>query len=145
TDVMLIAALDGPTRNLTQNFHESVGSGLTWSPDGQTIYFLNGIGMYNQVFSASVSSGKVTPLTSGNQFYGAFDLSNDGKFIAYTLSDSHTPGDIWIAPVGSEQARQITHNNPQLKDFALADTEIIKWKGPDNFEIEGVLVKPLGY
>ena len=145
TDVMVIAAEGGTPRNVTQSFYESVGGGLTWAPDGKTIYFLSGVGMYNHIYSASVSGGKVTPITNGNQFYGAFDLSNDGKLLAYTLSNNRTPGDIWVASISNEQPRQITFNNPQLKDFAIAETEVIKWKGPDNFDIEGVLVKPLGY
>jgi len=39
----------------------------------------------------------------------------------------------------------LTFANPQLKEFGIADAEVIRWKGPDNLDIEGLLVKPLGY
>ncbi len=34
TDVMVIAAEGGTPRDVTHSFYESVGGGLTWSPDG---------------------------------------------------------------------------------------------------------------
>ncbi|HYX42780.1 MAG TPA: S9 family peptidase, partial [Pyrinomonadaceae bacterium] len=38
-----------------------------------------------------------------------------------------------------------TFFNPQVKEFTLADTEVLKWKAPDGLDIEGLLVKPVGY
>ncbi len=145
TDVLLVAAEGGEPRNLTKEFEESAGVQLNWSPDGRTLYFASGVGMYNHIFSVPVSGGKVSQLTRENRHYGQFDRSRDGKQLAYTVSDSRATDDIWVADTGSPQARKITWANPQLRDFALAETEIVRWKGPDNFDIEGLLVKPLGY
>jgi dipeptidyl aminopeptidase/acylaminoacyl peptidase len=145
-DVMVIAAEGGAPRNLTKEYFESAGGGLSWSPDGKTLYFASGVGMYSHIFSVPASGGQVSQLTRGNRNYGQFDLSGDGTKIAYLVNDGRTPEDIFVAPLGKlEQARQVTTANPQLKDFAFGETEVIKWKGPDNFEIEGVLIKPLGY
>ena len=149
TDVMLLGVDGGMPKNLTASFIESAGGGLSWSPDGKTLYFSSGVGMYSHVYSVPVAGGKATPITSGNRNYGQFDLSADGKRIAYTLNDSRTSEDIWVAALsqagGQNDAKQLTTVNPQIKDFATATTEVIKWKGPDNFDIEGVLLKPLGY
>ncbi len=145
TDVMLIGVEGGTPKNLTASFIESAGGGLSWSPDGKTLYFNSGVGMYSHVYSVPVSGGAVTPVTSGKLNYGQFDLSADGKRIAYTLNDSRTPDNIWASTLGQTDAKQLTTINPQVKDFALAESEVIKWKGPDNFDIEGVLLKPLGY
>ena len=35
--------------------------------------------------------------------------------------------------------------NPNVKEYTIANTEVIKWKGADGFEIEGILVKPVGF
>ena len=145
TDILIISPEGGEPRNVTKGFFESAGFGLNWSPDGKTIYFTSGVGLYSQIYSAAVATGKVSPVTKGNRNYGAFDLSNDGRWLAFTVNDNRTWDDIHVAAIGSEQSKQITQANPQLKDFALADTEVVKWKGQDNFDIEGVLVKPLGY
>ncbi len=149
TDVMLIGVEGGAPKNLTASFIESAGGGLNWSPDGKTLYFNSGLGMYSHVYSVAVAGGAVTPVTSGKLNYGQFDLSADGKRIAYTLNDSRTPDNIWVSALaqagGQTDAKQLTQVNPQISEFALAESEVIKWKGPDNFDIEGVLLKPLGY
>ena len=153
TDILAIPVAGGTPKNLTADFAESAGTGVTWSADGQSLYFSSGIGMYTHIFSLSVNGpaggGKATQITKENRLYDQFDLSADGKLIAYTVNDSRTPEDIWVAPVSAgttgSEARKITWVNPHLKDFAIAETEVIRWKGPDNFDIEGLLIKPLGY
>ena len=167
SELMVVAAEGGTPRNMTKDYFESTGFGLSWSPDGQTLYFTSGAGTRNHLFSVPVSGGQVTQLTRDNRSYFGFDIygylpklpasattppfnPNERAFtpaakIAYVASDSNAPGDIWVADLSGGPARQVTQVNPQLKDFAVAETEVIKWKGPDNFDIEGVLVKPLGY
>ncbi len=145
TDVLLVSVDGGAPKDLTASFIESAGGGLSWSPDGKTLYFSSGVGMYNHVYSVPVAGGNVAPLTSGKLNYGQFDLSADGKRLAYTLNDSRTPDNIWVSTLGQNDAKQLTTVNPQINDFAIADSEVIKWKGPDNLDIEGLLLKPLGY
>ncbi len=168
TDVMLIPPEGGAPRNLTKDFFESAGFGLAWSPDGNTLYFSSGVGTYTHIFSVPTdgdkAGGKVAQITRGDRNYGGFDIAgyaiklvtppfnpNEPAYtpnwkIAYLVNDSLTPEDIWVAPLKQmDQAKKITWTNPQTKDFALAETSVIKWKGPDDFDIEGVLVKPLGY
>jgi dipeptidyl aminopeptidase/acylaminoacyl peptidase len=145
TEILVIAVEGGTPRNLTKDFFESAGGGLSWSSDGKTLYFNTGIGVYSHIFKVPVSGGNVNQITKGEYNYGQFDVSHDGSKIAYTFNDGRSAADIFVASSSGEQAQQLTNVNPQLKDFALAATEILKWKGPDNFDIEGVLVKPLGY
>jgi dipeptidyl aminopeptidase/acylaminoacyl peptidase len=39
----------------------------------------------------------------------------------------------------------LTRLNPQLADLQLGEQEVIKWKSIDGMEIEGVIVKPVGF
>lgn len=144
SNVLLISVEGGEAKNLTADFIESAQS-VNWSADGKTIYFGSGVGLYSHIYSVPTTGGKVAQISKGNRNYGQFDLSADGKWMAFTLNDSRTSDDIWISSSTGESARQLTTVNPQIKDFAIADAEIVKWKGPDNFDIEGVLLKPLGY
>ena len=41
--------------------------------------------------------------------------------------------------------RRLSHMNPQLADIALGQTEVITWKSTDGQEVEGILLKPVGY
>jgi dipeptidyl aminopeptidase/acylaminoacyl peptidase len=165
-DMMIIPATGGAPRNLTGDFPESVNLPMDWSPDGKTIFFMSGVGVYTHIFKVSAEGDKATQITVDHRNYGPFDIAGYslkvsggatvakpaehahaqlGK-IAYTVSDSFTPEDIWVAPLDKiAEAKKVTWVNPELKDIALAQTNVIKWKGADNFDIEGLLVKPLGY
>jgi dipeptidyl aminopeptidase/acylaminoacyl peptidase len=145
TDVMVIGVNGGEPRNLTKDFIESAGFLSNWSPDGKAIYFSSGVGMYSHIYSVPSSGGAVTQITKGNRNYGQFDVSSDGKMLVATINDNRTPEDIYTLSINGDSVKQLTEVNPQLKNFPLPTTEVIKWKGPDNYDIEGVLVKPVGY
>ncbi|MCG3160974.1 MAG: Dipeptidyl-peptidase 5 [Acidobacteria bacterium] len=148
TDVLLIPAAGGATRNLTKDFFESAGFGLAWAPDGRSLYFSSGAGMYAHIYSVPAEGGKAAKITRENRNYGGFDVAGSAAEpkITYTVNDSMTPDDIWVAPLKQmDQAKKVTWVNPEIKDFALGETSVIRWKGPDDFDIEGLLVKPIGY
>ncbi|HEY8460126.1 MAG TPA: S9 family peptidase, partial [Blastocatellia bacterium] len=158
TDAMVISRDGGAPRNLTKDFYESALSGassLAWAPDGGAIYFSSGVGLYTHIFSVPVGGGEVAQVTRESRNYIAFDISGRPEDadpsaptwkIAYTVNDSFTADDIWVAPLKNiDRAKKITWVNPQIRDFALAKTRVIKWKGPDNLDIEGLLISPLGY
>ena len=166
TDVWSIPSAGGAPRNLTKDFFESAGANLAWAPDGNMIYFSSGVGLYTHIFGVPAGGGKITQITRENRNYGAFDITgyptiaklptpafnpNEPAYtpnwkISYTVNDTWATDDIWVAPLKQvDQAKKVTWANPQIRDFTLAETRVIKWKGPDNFDIEGLVVKPLGY
>lgn len=143
-DLMIMQPDGGSPKNLTRNFIESTGQIVQWSRDGNSIYFNSGVGVYTHIYQATVSDGKIAQITKGNRNCVAFDIT--GSIIAISMGDNLSSDDIWIAPLDrADNPGKITQINPQLKDFSLAETSVIKWKGPDNLDIEGILVKPLGY
>src|SRR5262245_37421717 len=165
TDAMVISPDGGSPRNLTKDFFESAGAGLAWAPDGNALYFSGGVGMYTHIFSVPLGGGKIAQITRENRNYGAFDIAGNPQIkspappsnpnepantpnwkIAYTVSDSWAAEDIWVAPLRQmDQAKKITWANPHIRDFALAEPRMIKWKGPYNLDIEGLVIKPIGY
>ncbi|MBK6797976.1 MAG: S9 family peptidase [Acidobacteria bacterium] len=143
-DLMIMRPDGGSPKNLTRNFIASTGQIVQWSRDGNSIYFNSGVGVYTHIYQATVSDGKIAQITKGNRNCAAFDIT--GSIIAILMGDNLSSDDIWIAPLDrTDNPGKITQINPQLKDFSLAETSVIKWKGPDNLDIEGILVKPLGY
>jgi dipeptidyl aminopeptidase/acylaminoacyl peptidase len=160
SDLMLASLADGKPRNLTKEFVESVGSSVNWAPDGQTIYFTGSQGVHTHIFKVPIAGGAVEQVTREHRSYGSFDIAGhlakaaaapnepaaSTPTIAYSVSDSFTPEDIWAAPLSRiDAAKKVTWVNPEIKDFAIAETNVIRWKGPDDLVIEGLLVKPLGY
>jgi dipeptidyl aminopeptidase/acylaminoacyl peptidase len=144
TDLMVAAVEGGAPRNLTAGYHDSL-SALEWSPDGRWIYAAGAVGVYGQVFKVPVAGGTPEPVFERPAGYGAFDLSSDGKMLAYQYEEAKSSEDLWVATSTGKEPRRVTDLNPQVKEYNLAETQVVRWKGADGLEIEGILIKPLGY
>ena len=148
TDLYVIAADGGaaaPARNLTGAYNDSVGGAAEWSPDGSAVYVGGLVGVYGQLLRVPVAGGEPKAVFESPAAYGGVDLSPDGQSLAFTFEDAKTPTDIWTATGAGRGLKKLTDFNPQAKSFALGDIEVIRWKGADGLEIEGMLVKPVGY
>ncbi|HLW75498.1 MAG TPA: S9 family peptidase, partial [Bryobacteraceae bacterium] len=144
-DIMLLNPAGGAPRNLTRDFPDST-SDPKWSRDGKHIYWNSEEGVRRHVFRVASSGGKYVHITEGAAMYADFDLSPDGNRIVCTIDNSIAPPEVWLIDVnGSGHRVQVSSANPQFDEFAVAKSELVKWKGPDNFEIEGWLTYPLDY
>jgi len=143
-DIMVIPAGGGEARNLTAAFDRNE-SNATWSPDGQTIYFEANMGANRYIFTVPSAGGPVKQLLDGTRGVGSVSISADGRTMAFTSSDPLAPADVWVANADGTNARALTAMNPQLSEFRLGSTELVRWKNPDGEEIEGVLVKPVDF
>jgi dipeptidyl aminopeptidase/acylaminoacyl peptidase len=132
-------------RNLTGKYNDSVNGAAKWSPDGGALYAAGAEGVYGQLLKIAVAGGEPKTIFSSKGAYGGVDLSRDGRMLAFVFNDAKSPNDIWVASSAGRDARRLTNFNPGIKDFALVPTEVIRWKAPDGLEIEGLLVRPLGY
>ncbi|MBM3734820.1 MAG: S9 family peptidase [Acidobacteria bacterium] len=119
-----------------------------WAPDSSAIYFTSGIGATTQVFSLDPASGKSRQLTRGGHSL-SFSLHQDtGKFLISAADSTHT-SDYFLASLSELGDRggwtRLTNSASQLDEFQLGATEAIRWKSTDGKQIEGLLVKPVGY
>jgi len=134
----------GAPKQLTGKFDLDVGTPF-WSRDGKTIYFFNNVFEANELFAADVASGAVKQVTKRGGSTTITEISRDGKTIIGTTSSPNQPNEVYVANADLGSIKLLTDHNSWLKDYALAGTEIVKWKSKDGTEIEGVLTKPVGY
>jgi dipeptidyl aminopeptidase/acylaminoacyl peptidase len=144
TYLYLVPAAGGTPRELTSKSDLNVGTPV-WSRNGKTIYFSTNVLEANEVFSVEVSSGAVKQITERGGATGITEISPDGKVFVGTTSLKKQPGEIYSWTINGNSFRAITDHNAWLKDYSLADSEVVKWKSKDGTEIEGVLTKPVGY
>lgn len=146
-NTVMVVTIDGdgaPPREVLQGFDYSAGA-PRWSRDGRTLYFSTGVKTESHLFAVAASGGKPRALTSGVALHGEFDVSTDGKRVAYAREDPRRPSDLWSAGIDGAAPVKLTDINPGIADAAIAASEVIRWKGPDDWEIEGLLVKPQDY
>jgi dipeptidyl aminopeptidase/acylaminoacyl peptidase len=142
--VMVTDVGGGTSREVLQGFEYSAGP-PRWSGDGGTLYFATGVKTESHVFAVAASGGTPRALTSGMALDGDFDVSRDGKRMAYARQDPRRPADLWSSGIDGAAPAKLTDVNPGIADASVASSEVIRWKGADDWEVEGVLVKPLDY
>lgn len=77
-----------------------------------------------------------------------FELGKDDKTLAYVYSNASTPSQWYRAQLSGakiDAATQLTELNPQLKKKTIAKSEVIRWKGSLDEEVEGILYYPHNY
>jgi dipeptidyl aminopeptidase/acylaminoacyl peptidase len=116
---------------------------LHWSPDSRQIAFTAGVRVYRDSWTFDIASGRYVRTTEGRTI-GALSASRDGKSLAFTMETSTTPSDVYVT-VGSAEPRKLTDENPQVRDFAMGETEVLRWKSTDGLEVEGILLKPVNF
>jgi dipeptidyl aminopeptidase/acylaminoacyl peptidase len=146
SDIMVLAAAGGTPRNLTRDFPDSA-SDPKWSPDGKNVYWSSEEGVRRHIFRVAVNGGKAVHITEGGAMYADFDLSPDGNRIVCTIDNSIAPPEVWIISANGNAAGRvkISNANAAFDEFAVAKSEVVRWKGPDNFDVEGWITYPLDY
>lgn len=67
-------------------------------------------------------------------------------FLAFTMSDSLHPSEVWYALRGDTPMRQLSfHNDPLIRSLSLTEPEPISFKSFDGTTIQGWLMKPVGW
>ncbi len=126
-----------------KQFDDSPGA-PNWSADGKQIFFSAGDRAWTSVFSFNVASSTYRKLMT-HQLVGGLSYSKDGSKVAMTMQSPLEPSDVYVADGRLNAPRRLSRMNPQLADIALGETEVITWKSNDGQEVEGVLLKPVGY
>lgn len=139
----LIPAGGGTPKEVATKFDLNVGTPV-WSRDGKTIYFSTNVLEANEVYSYDVAGGALKQLSRRGGSTGVTEVSRDGRIVG-TTSTSKQPTELYAADADFKVHKQLTDHNAWLKDYLLADTEIVKWKSKDGTEVEGLLTKPAGY
>ena len=146
SQLAVIAAAGGTPRLVAPDFLYQPNA-PTWSPDGRTLYFGASVRTTTQLFAVPSAGGTPRALTDVRGVIGGGTISRDGRSIVFTKSDPQRPADVHIATIGVGllTSRQLTDHNPQIRDLALGNAEVVQWKSSDGMEMDGVLLRPVGY
>ncbi|HEY7878786.1 MAG TPA: hypothetical protein VIC55_11195, partial [Gemmatimonadaceae bacterium] len=126
-----------------QQFDNSPGAPV-WSADGRSLYFTAGDRVWSDVFRFDVANKRYTQLTD-RQLIRGLSFSKGDRSVVTLRESSDEPNDVYVSSATFASPRRLSHMNPQLASISLGATEVVTWKSSDGQEVEGVLVKPVGY
>ena len=146
----VIPAAGGASRTLGADFLHQPGA-PAWSPDGQQLWFWAQARTRTELYRVPFAGGAVTRVSdlggaTGVSGYAPPSLSANGTVVAFSRSAIDAPEEVYVARLDAPWTQvALTTTNPELKGVTLARGEVIRWKGKDGMEIEGVLTYPVGY
>jgi dipeptidyl aminopeptidase/acylaminoacyl peptidase len=144
-NLSVVSAEGGEPRKLMGGFELNAEEPI-WAQDGKTIYFSSVDHETEEVFAADVAAGTVRRLTDkpGVLNLNAINLKI-GTAIG-TWSDPKHPDEVFRSDLRFGAIEPLTNHNAWLSEYALGDTEVIRWKSTkDGMEIDGIVTKPVDY
>jgi dipeptidyl aminopeptidase/acylaminoacyl peptidase len=131
----------GQTRDLTQHFDRWVGS-FAWTPDSSAIYFSAEDKGEAPIYVLPLNGGEPKQVIAGHNDDLAF--ANDGKTLFFTRMSAQSPNEIHKSAIPSgENTTPLTHlNDAVLSQVSMQPLEPFWFKGANNAQVEGFIVKP---
>lgn len=142
--VFVAPAAGGVPENLLQGY-EGTANWLGWLPDKpSTIVFTAVERQSNAMYTIAWPERKRTAIASNGIIFGSNPtFSRNGSRTALAGNSPRHPNEVFLGAGGAW--RRLTTFNPQLDNIRLGEQKVIRWQSTDGLEIEGVLVKPVGY
>ena len=115
-----------------------------WLPDGKDLLLTGADGTRRVIWQQPVS-GNATKVDLGNvNAMGSLSVSKDGAIAFIGITDSH-PSELYYMSSIRSTPKRLTDFNGFVDTLALGKTESVNWKGPNDFNEDGVLNYPVNY
>jgi len=133
---------NGPERALTQAWDRSAG-GITWSGDGQTVYTHAANLGQDSLFAIDVKTGDAKCIIKDGSI-SAVQVA--GKRVLFALNHLSSPTELYIALAHGEATKRLTDlNKEKLAAVKMGDYEQFSFKGWNNEDVYGYVVKPVDF
>ena len=144
--LLYIASLTGkPEAPAGRDLDQPVNQ-LTWAEQGKALYFYSPVHGETHMFRYELASGRATPMTTGARAVKSFTIHESSRTMAYLANDFEHLDDVWVRDISGGPERQLTHLNADLwAHLAIARVEPMTYRASDGWEVEGFLVKPVGW
>lgn len=149
---------DSKPKNLTAAFDGDIGSGVGgdqapprgasqsrpfWSGDGRFIFVVSAQEGRANIMKIDAETGKVDPLTTGDQDVYSYSATPDGSRVALAVSTPTNIGDLYVLDTPSRKMRRLTNINEKLfADIKLTEPETIWYQSFDGKKIQAWAQRP---
>jgi len=142
--ILRIPAGGGVPEDISPRADISVGS-YSFDSGARSAYFAGIKGVEADLYRMSLEDRIPVRLTPGKGVRQGPSFSTDMKRCIFTFQDPLHPQELFASDTASWNPRPLTNlNGFSRSDFALAKTEIMRWRSTDNLMVEGLLVHPPG-
>ena len=122
------------------------GNIIGWTGDGKNILWSEANKTLNGVYSLTADGKSISEWNKGSaDIISSVTLNSTGTHLTFTLQNTSTLPEAYISSISNFSPLKITNVNAEYANKPLPKTEVVKWKGADGREIEGLLTYPINY
>ena len=144
--IWLAPATGGQSSVLAATDLDLIPTGLEWSGDGKSIFFESGVKGEFQLFRVNLEKKSTEQISSGSRAVRNAEFNQQANLRIFTVNDFKHLDDLYISDLAGNKERRLTNLNDTLwKQLQFADVERFTYKSADDWDVDGFLVKPLGW
>jgi dipeptidyl aminopeptidase/acylaminoacyl peptidase len=144
--IWLASSQGGAVPRLAVEDLDLIPSALRWAERGRALYFDSGIKGTTHLFRAELETRRTTQVTLGERTIRLVDINERTGLLAYTANDPLRLDNVYVSDLKGQNERQLTDLNAELwKQLQLASVERVPFKGADGWDVDGFLMKPVGW
>lgn len=137
-------AQGGTPREAAANLDQTI-SDLSWAEGGKALFFTSGVRGETHLYRVDAATGAVRPVTSGPRSVRQYDLHESGRLV-FLSNDFEHADELHTRTLSDPQETPLTSLNADFwKQRSSAKVERVSYKAADGWDIDGFLVKPLGW
>jgi dipeptidyl aminopeptidase/acylaminoacyl peptidase len=137
------------TTEVNLDWDRGISRSLEPTSDGFIALLMDGVYTKPVRFTRHGATWSRKSLVSDDlRHYFSFALGEDGRTLVYEYSTASTPAQFFRARLDGVKISsplQITDLNPGFKNKTIAKSEVVRWKGANDDEVEGIIFYPDGY
>lgn len=136
----------GAQARLAADGLDLIPTALRWAEAGRALYFEAGVKGATHLYRVDLATRRVTPVTTGDRTVHLVDVNDRSGRLTYAVNDPTHLDDLYVADLKGQNERQLTHLNAALwKQLDLVPVERVPYKGADGWDVDGFLMKPVGW
>ncbi len=136
---------DGKSWRLKATPDENGGI-IGWTTDGKNVLWSEANKTLNSIYQLSVDGKTITEWSKGSKdLIGNPTLNSTRSHLSFIMQNPSQLPEAYISTVNNFSPVKVTGINAEHADKPLPRTEVVKWKGADGKEIEGLLTYPVNY
>jgi len=144
--IFLAPATGGKPSVLAVKDLDLIPTNLEWSADGKSIYFETGVKGEQHLFRSDLQKQSIEQVTRGPRAVRNVDFNWATHQMVFTANDFKHLDDLYVANLDGSGERNLTNLNEGLwKQLQFADVERFTYKSADDWDVDGFLVKPIGW
>lgn len=141
----IYSVADGKTWRLKATPDENGGI-VGWSADGKNVLWSEANKTLSSVYALSADGNSIKEWSKGaTDIIGGATLNSAGTHLTFILQNASKLPEAYISSLSGYSPVKITNINAEHADKPMPKTEVVRWKGADGKEIEGLLTYPIGY